>query len=165
MTTAPIPTAELERIIELGKRATKGPWHHCQPFQKLPKTRTVHGLVPAQRVDYVSTWPGQGTPDGHRTVIPMERREVTASSDDMAFIAAARRADALAAELIAARGVLQRYVDACLRQNINLGGITGDAIALLPSAAQSSWTAFEGPSSEPVEDAGDDAWATYSRER
>lgn len=75
---------ELER---LATEATPGKWYHCQPFKTVPEVRTVHGRVPAERVDYVSTWPGPGTPPGHRTVIDMPGRESRTTSEDMALIA------------------------------------------------------------------------------
>lgn len=80
--------------------ATPGPWHHCQPYKTVPAVRTVHGPVPAQRVDYVSTWPHPGTPKGHRIIIPMEGNPANVRSADMALIA---RAPDLAAEVIRLR--------------------------------------------------------------
>lgn len=84
-------TDELERLM---REATPGPWHHVQAFESVPAVRTIHGKVPGQRVDYVSTWPGPGTPKGHRVVIPMETVTEegivrTATSADMALICAA----------------------------------------------------------------------------
>jgi hypothetical protein len=76
-----------ESLKELSDRATQGEWHHCQPFQTVPTKHTVHGTVPSERVDYISTWAGLGTPRGHRVVVPMEGRESTMSSEDMAFVA------------------------------------------------------------------------------
>jgi len=84
------PMAETQSapsLRELSERASPGEWHHCQPFMTVPAERTVHGRVPAARVDYISTWPGSGTPPGHRVVVPMEGRESTMSSHDMAFVA------------------------------------------------------------------------------
>jgi len=84
------PMAETQSapsLRELSEAATQGEWHHCQPFMTVPAERTVHGRVPAARVDYISTWPGSGTPPGHRVVVPMEGRESTMSSHDMAFVA------------------------------------------------------------------------------
>lgn len=82
------PREELARLGELLAKATPGEWHHVQAFQTVPAQRPVHGPVPAQRVDYVSTWPGRGTPPGHRIVIDMEGRESSPRSDDMAAIVA-----------------------------------------------------------------------------
>lgn len=81
---------DIERLKALEVAATKGPWYHCRPFETIPPVRTVHGPVPGQRIDYVSTWPGMGTPKDHKVVIPMEGREQTVSSEDMALIVAIR---------------------------------------------------------------------------
>ena len=81
---------DIERLKALEAAATKGPWYHCRPFETIPPVRTVHGPVPGQRIDYVSTWPGMGTPKDHKVVIPMEGREQTVSSEDMALIVAMR---------------------------------------------------------------------------
>ena len=86
--------AELQALLDA---ASPGPWHHVNPGMVSPKTRTVHGPVPAERIDYVSTWPGLGTPDGHRVVID---RHSGVRSADMALIA---EAPALAAEVLALR--------------------------------------------------------------
>lgn len=86
-----------ERLKELLAAATPGPWHHCQAFMTVPAERTVHGPVPATRVDYVSTWPHVGTPKGHRVVVAMEGRESNVRSEDMALIALS---PALAARVI-----------------------------------------------------------------
>ncbi len=86
--------AELQALLDA---ASPGPWHHVNPGMVSPKTRTVHGPVPAERIDYVSTWPGLGTPDGHRVVI--DRRSGVRSAD-MALIA---EVPALAAEVLALR--------------------------------------------------------------
>jgi len=86
--------AELQTILDA---ATPGPWHHVNPGMVSPKTRTIHGTVPAEPVDYVSTWPGLGTPPGHRVVIP---RDAGVRSADMALIA---EAPALAAEVLELR--------------------------------------------------------------
>ena len=83
-------TDDIERLKALEVAATKGPWYHCRPFETIPPVRTVHGPVPGQRIDYVSTWPGMGTPKDHKVVIPMEGREQTVSSEDMALIVAIR---------------------------------------------------------------------------
>ena len=77
--------------------ASSGPWHHVNPGMVSPKTRTVHGTVPAERIDYVSTWPGLGTPPGHRVVIP---RDAGVRSADMALIA---QAPSLASEVLGLR--------------------------------------------------------------
>jgi hypothetical protein len=74
--------------------ASPGPWHHVNPGMVSPKTRTVHGTVPAERIDYVSTWPGLGTPPGHRVVI---NREAGVRTADMALIATT---PALASEVL-----------------------------------------------------------------
>lgn len=84
----------MEDLRKLLAAATPGPWHHVQAFESVPAVRTIYGKVPGQRVDYVSTWPGLGTPKGHRVVIPMEtvaegHITQTATSADMALICAA----------------------------------------------------------------------------
>jgi hypothetical protein len=84
-----------EELRQLALAATPGPWHHCQPFMTLPAQRTVHGPVPAERVDYVSTWHGMGTPTGHSIVIGSAGRESQVRSKDMAFISAANPAAVL----------------------------------------------------------------------
>lgn len=87
---------DLPRLRELALKATPGPWHHCQPYMVVPAQKTVHGTVPAERVDYVSTWPDRGTPPGHRVVIPMPTEcGPGVRSSDMAFIAAANPATIL----------------------------------------------------------------------
>ena len=88
-----------EQIAEIRARAeaaTPGPWYHCQPFQTVPAQKTIHGPVPEQRVDYVSTWGKPGTPKGHCVVAHMDGREAGMRSKDMAFIAAANPAAVLA---------------------------------------------------------------------
>lgn len=75
----------VETIDALYEKATQGPWYHVQPFQTVPAERTVHGPVPAQRVDFVSTVPG---PVHRCVVIPMEGSERAVRSTDMAFITA-----------------------------------------------------------------------------
>ena len=88
----PRPMTDIDAVIsairETTAKATPGEWHHVNAFQSVPKARTVHGTVPAQRIDYVSTWPHLGTPGGHRVVVAMERDNATARSEDMAHIAA-----------------------------------------------------------------------------
>ncbi len=79
----------IARLRDLRAKATPGPWHHVNPFESVPAERTIHGPVPGQRVDYVSTWPHFGTPRGHSVVIPMYGSEKTASSSDMAAIVSA----------------------------------------------------------------------------
>ncbi len=79
----------IARLRELRAKATAGEWHHVNAFQSVPAERTIHGPVPGQRVDYVSTWPHLGTPKGHSVVIPMYGSEKTTSSSDMAAIVAA----------------------------------------------------------------------------
>ena len=87
---------DLNKLRELAEAATPGPWHHCQPFMVVPAQKTVHGTVPAERVDYVSTWPDRGTPPGHRVVVPMPPEcGPGVRSADMAFIAAANPAKVL----------------------------------------------------------------------
>ncbi len=87
-------TPDVARLRELAEKATPGPWYHCQPFMVVPKQRTVHGTVPAQRVDFVSTKPA---PVHERTIIPMPPEDGPGvRSDDMAFIAAANPATILA---------------------------------------------------------------------
>jgi hypothetical protein len=80
---------KIARLRELRAKATGGTWHHVNAFKSVPAERTIHGPVPGQRVDYVSTWPHLGTPKGHSVVIPMYGSEKTASSSDMAAIVAA----------------------------------------------------------------------------
>jgi hypothetical protein len=82
-------------LREAASKATPGPWYHVNAGVVLPKTRTVHGPVPAQRCDYVSTWPGLGTPPDNRIIIPMEGRECAVAPDDMAHIALAHPAAVL----------------------------------------------------------------------
>lgn len=111
---------KLTELKALAEKATKGPWHHVQAFETVPAVRTIHGKVPAQRVDYVSTWPGPGTPKGHRVVIPMETATDegvirTVTSDDMAFIVAAINAlPALIQVAEAAEGILPVIGDRAL---------------------------------------------------
>ena len=75
-----------QQLLALCEAATPGPWHHVQAFQTVGKLRTIHGAVPAQRVDFVST---EKEPVHKRVIIPMETRESHTTSNDMAFIAAA----------------------------------------------------------------------------
>ena len=75
-----------EELLALAEKATPGPWHHVQAFQTVGKLRTIHGAVPAQRLDFVST---EKEPVHKRVIIPMETRESHTTSNDMAFIAAA----------------------------------------------------------------------------
>jgi hypothetical protein len=84
---------DIPALKRLAEKATPGPWYHCQPFMTLPKTRTVHGPVPAWRVDFVST---RSAPAHTKTVIPMAQDGPGVSSNDMAFIAAANPATVLA---------------------------------------------------------------------
>lgn len=77
---------DIKRLKELAEKATPGPWYHCQPFQRVEKARTIHGTVPAQFVDFVSTRP---EPVHQKIVIPMEGRESRIRSEDMALICAA----------------------------------------------------------------------------
>jgi hypothetical protein len=74
--------------------ASPGPWHHVNAGKVSRKTRTVHGTVPAEPIDYVSTWPGLGTPPGHRVIV---HREAGARTADLALIA---EAPALASEVL-----------------------------------------------------------------
>lgn len=87
---------DLVALKDLAEKATPGPWYHNQPFVTVPPQRTIHGPVPGQRVDYVSTAPGPGYSP---TIIPMPGREGSTKSNDMAFVAAANPAVVL--ELIA----------------------------------------------------------------
>jgi hypothetical protein len=75
----------LKKLRELAEAATPGPWYHCQPFQRVEKQRTIHGPVPAQRVDFVSTCK---EPVHKEVVLPMQGREANIKSENMAFIAA-----------------------------------------------------------------------------
>lgn len=104
----------LDALERAARTATSGEWYHCQPFQTVPKQRTIHGSVPAQRVDYVSTWPGPGTPKGHRIIADMEGRESAMRSEDMAFIARANPATILAliSEIRSLRDALEPFADA-----------------------------------------------------
>lgn len=77
---------KLEQLRKLAEAATPGPWYHCQPFQSVSKQTTIHGPVPAQRVDFVST---EKEPVHKKIVLPMQGREANIRSEDMAFIAAA----------------------------------------------------------------------------
>lgn len=77
----------LDVLEAVARAATQGEWHHVNPGLVLPKTRTVHGPVPAERVDYVSTWKDKGTPPGHRVIVPMARDGSGVRSEDMAHIA------------------------------------------------------------------------------
>ncbi len=74
--------------------ASPGPWHHVNAGMVSGKTRTVHGTVPSEPLDYVSTWPGIGTPRGHRIIVGQEAGVRTA---DLALIA---EAPALASEVL-----------------------------------------------------------------
>lgn len=84
--------SDLDALKKAAEAATPGPWHHVNPGLVLPATRTVHGPIPAERVDYVSTWAGLGTPPRHRVIIG---RDGLTSSKDMAFIALANPATVL----------------------------------------------------------------------
>ena len=99
---------DLDEIERLARAATPGPWFHCQPFQTVPAVRTIHGPVPGQRVDYVAREPA---PVHRPAIIPMEGRETTTRSHDMAFIAAANPATilALVARLRAAEAALHPF--------------------------------------------------------
>lgn len=83
MTDAQAALAQVREALAVGP--TPGPWHHCQPFQSVRAERTIHGPVPAQRVDFVST---KTQPVHERIIIPMAGREAHVRSEDMAFIAA-----------------------------------------------------------------------------
>lgn len=93
----PIVSKSDDQLRALLDAASPGPWHHVNPGMVSSKTRTVHGSVPAERIDYVSRWPGVGTPTGHRMVT---NREAGVCTADMALIA---EAPALASEVIALR--------------------------------------------------------------
>ena len=82
-TDAQAALAQVREALAVGP--TPGPWHHCQPFQSVRAERTIHGPVPAQRVDFVST---KTQPVHERIIIPMAGREAHVRSEDMAFIAA-----------------------------------------------------------------------------
>lgn len=83
MTDAQAALAQVREALSAGP--TPGPWHHCQPFQSVRAERTIHGPVPAQRVDFVST---KTQPVHERIIIPMAGTEAHVRSEDMAFIAA-----------------------------------------------------------------------------
>jgi hypothetical protein len=79
-------TDEVRNLLALCEKATPGPWYHVQAFQTVPKQRTIHGPVPAQRVDFVSTTPA---PVHKKIVIPMPSEDGGGvRSVDMAYIAA-----------------------------------------------------------------------------
>ena len=101
--------AKLAEIEAAAAKATPGPWYHVQPYMVVPKERTIHGPVPEQRVDFVST---TERPVHGPSIIPMPRHgEPSVLSDNMAYIAlcnpatvaalcnAYRERDALAAQL------------------------------------------------------------------
>ena len=110
----PAQIAELRRVAE---GATPGPWFHVQPFQIAPTMRTIHGTVPAQRVDFVAR---EMKPVHSRPIVPMEGRENTALSCDMAFIAAANPATILS--LLAERDALVRVAEAAKKLTDEFGG-------------------------------------------
>lgn len=83
MTDSQAALAQVREALAVGP--TPGPWHHCQPFQSVRAERTIHGPVPAQRVDFVST---KTQPVHERIIIPMAGREAHVRSENMAFIAA-----------------------------------------------------------------------------
>lgn len=83
MTDAQTALTQVREALSAGP--TPGPWHHCQPFQSVRAERTIHGPVPAQRVDFVST---KTQPVHERIIIPMAGKEAHVRSEDMAFIAA-----------------------------------------------------------------------------
>lgn len=102
-------------LLKLAREATPGPWYHVNAGMVLPKTRTVHGVVPAERVDYVSTWAGVGTPPGHRVVVGSRESGPAMRSCDMAYIAAASPPTiiALVEENERLRGALKHYSCDC----------------------------------------------------
>lgn len=83
-----------DELRSLLAAASPGPWHHVNAGMVSPKTRTVHGTVSAEPIDYVSTWPGLGTPPSHRVVV---NREAGVRTADMALIA---EAPSLASEVL-----------------------------------------------------------------
>ena len=104
-----------DKLRTLALAATPGEWYHVQAFQRRAAERTIHGKVPGQRVDFVST---ERKPVHKKIIIPMEGRESTARSEDMAYIAAANpatvlalldRIDELEAELAEAKVDAERY--------------------------------------------------------
>ena len=123
-------TTDTAKLRELLAKGTQGEWHHVQAFQSVPAQKTIHGTVPGQRVDYVSTWPGPGTPKGHRVIVPMETLTDsgvarTVSSNDMALIVAA--VNALPALCVAAdeRDALREERDR-MREDADLVGALRD---------------------------------------
>lgn len=76
---------DLDALQAAAEAATPGPWYHVQPFMTVKMTRTIHGPVPAQRVDFVST---DQKPIHRKVIAAMEGRESAMRSEDMAFIAA-----------------------------------------------------------------------------
>ena len=83
-----------DELRSLLAAASPGPWHHVNAGKVSLKMRTVHGIVPSEPIDYVSTWPGLGTPPGHRVIV---HREAGARTADLALIA---EAPALASEVL-----------------------------------------------------------------
>ena len=118
-TDAQAALAQVREALAVGP--TPGPWHHCQPFQSVRAERTIHGPVPAQRVDFVST---KTQPVHERIIIPMAGREAHVRSEDMAFIAACNpeniaallaHVDAQAAEIERLRSERAELRDVLLR--------------------------------------------------
>jgi hypothetical protein len=121
--TQPDEAIDLQALLDA---ASPGPWCHVNPGLVSPKTRTVHGTVPAEPVDYVSTWPGLGTPPGHHVVIP---RDAGVRSADMALIA---EAPALAAEVLALRAGASeariKELEAALKDSVTAMRLLLDAV-------------------------------------
>lgn len=93
----------LDHVEATARAATQGKWYHVQPFMVVPEHRTIHGKIPAMRVDFVSTEP---TPVHKRVIIPMPREECpSVSSENMAHIAAANPQTVLALVRIARAAV------------------------------------------------------------
>jgi hypothetical protein len=113
----------LDELEALANTATPGPWYHCQPFQVAGKIKTIHGMVPAHRIDFVST---NKEPVHEKVILGME----STSSNDMAFIAAVNPQ------------TIKQLIELCRMQhemieNAKMG--LGDPIAALNKAI----TAFE----------------------
>lgn len=145
----PAPADErLQEIRERCEKATPGEWHHVQAYKSVPPMRTIHGPVEGHRCDYVSTWPGMGTPPGHRVIIPMEGRESHVSSDDMAFIAAAKQGipyllDVIASLQARVQEVEGAFVEAAADYRAVMAEIGVESIADVPARLRAAREALD----------------------
>jgi len=140
-----------QTLLDLAGRATPRPWHHVNAFQTVPASNTVHGRVPAERVDYVSTWPDLGTPPGHRVVIQQPDRECRVRSEDMAYITAAcnevprliseKRSEAARADLT---GFMLAWVVAVAGRGVNWSDLEDDFADAIDDSMDVDWTARDG---------------------